>query len=153
MTGKAPQHGMSLIVRTVTRWLSSFILLFGVFMVLYGHHSPGGGFAGGVVIACAFILVRLAGGKPESAQTLPDITAETLGILGPILFLLVALAGMWLGEAFLDNFLLAEENPGGGGLLSGGTIQLCELAIGFAVSMSLFAAFAALSASDVSKEE
>ena len=39
--------GMSMIVRTVTRWLKGPILLFGIYIVLYGHITPGGGFGGG----------------------------------------------------------------------------------------------------------
>ena len=59
-----PRPGMSMIVRTVTRWLKGPILLFGIYIVLYGHITPGGGFGGGVIIACAFILVMLAlGGR------------------------------------------------------------------------------------------
>ena len=45
------RHGMSLVVKTVTGWLKAFILLFGIYIVLYGHLTPGGGFAGGVVVA------------------------------------------------------------------------------------------------------
>ncbi len=55
-----PKEGMSLIVKTVNRWLKGFILLFGIYLVLYGHLTPGGGFPGGVVIACAFMLITLA---------------------------------------------------------------------------------------------
>ena len=57
------QPGMSMIVRTVTRWLKGPILLFGIYIVLYGHITPGGGFGGGVIIACSFILITLALGE------------------------------------------------------------------------------------------
>ena len=39
----AQEPGMSLIVRTAARWLKPFILLFGGYIVLYGHLTPGGG--------------------------------------------------------------------------------------------------------------
>ena len=55
--------GMSLTVKTVARWLKGPILLFGIYMVLYGHITPGGGFGGGVVIGLAFILVTLVSGE------------------------------------------------------------------------------------------
>ncbi len=57
MTERSP--GMSMIVKTVTRWLKGPILLFGIYIVLYGHITPGGGFGGGVIIASAFILVMV----------------------------------------------------------------------------------------------
>ena len=59
MTPDRRPEGMGIIVKTVARWLKGFILLYGIYLVLYGHLTPGGGFAGGVVIACAFILLTM----------------------------------------------------------------------------------------------
>ena len=53
---KEPQ-GMSLIVKTITRLTVGLILLFGIYIVLHGHLSPGGGFAGGVIIALSFTAI------------------------------------------------------------------------------------------------
>ena len=39
-------RGMTLIVKTITALLIGFILLFGFYVILTGHLSPGGGFAG-----------------------------------------------------------------------------------------------------------
>ena len=149
MSRNATEPGMSLIVKTVTHWLKAFILLFGIYVVLYGHVSPGGGFAGGVVVACAFILLTLAWGKEIAGKVLSDRVAAILGGLGALLFLGVAVAGMWCGKAFLHNFL-AHEAGAKPGFLSGGMIEVCEIAIGFIVSMSLFLAFSALSTLHVS---
>ncbi len=43
---KENQAGMTLIVKTITRLTVGLILLFGIYIVLHGHLSPGGGFAG-----------------------------------------------------------------------------------------------------------
>ena len=40
--------GMTVIVKTITRWVKVFIFLFGAYIIVTGHLSPGGGFAGGV---------------------------------------------------------------------------------------------------------
>ena len=40
--------GMSVIVKTVTRLTVGLIFLYGIYIVLHGHLTPGGGFAGGV---------------------------------------------------------------------------------------------------------
>ena len=61
--------GMGVTVKTVTRWLKGPILLFGIYLIMYGHITPGGGFGGGVVIASAFILITLAAGE-DAAQHL-----------------------------------------------------------------------------------
>ena len=54
--------GMTLIVKTITALLIGFITLFGFYIVLTGHISPGGGFAGGVILAAGLLLVILAFG-------------------------------------------------------------------------------------------
>lgn len=61
---------MSLIVKTVTRLTVYFILLYGIYITISGHVSPGGGFAGGVIIALAFIQVMLAFGKEVALKRL-----------------------------------------------------------------------------------
>lgn len=38
--------GMGVTVKTVTRWLKGPILLFGIYLIMYGHITPGGGFGG-----------------------------------------------------------------------------------------------------------
>ena len=68
--------GMTLIVKTITRLLFGFIILYGVSIVLYGHLTPGGGFAGGVILACGFILLVLSFGR-DAAQ----ISTERVGFL------------------------------------------------------------------------
>ena len=52
--------GMTLIVKTVTRWVKVFIFQYGIYVIITGHLAPGGGFAGGVIIACSYILLTLA---------------------------------------------------------------------------------------------
>ena len=78
--------GMSLIVQTVSNWLKGFILLYGIHIILYGHLTPGGGFAGGVIAASAFVLITLAEGRREGRKTFPPkaaATGDSLGVRGP----------------------------------------------------------------------
>ena len=43
--------GMTVIVKTITGLISGLILLFGIYIVAHGHLTPGGGFAGGIIIS------------------------------------------------------------------------------------------------------
>lgn len=60
----------SIILSTVSRLLTGLMLVFSVFLLLRGHNLPGGGFAGGLVAAAAFVLHALASGIPSARQLL-----------------------------------------------------------------------------------
>ena len=110
----------SRIVKTVTRDLLPFILLFGVYIILYGHLSPGGGFQGGVILASAVLLVVVVHGIGRFQKFIPYLTvAETVGVA---LFVLIGMIGIAYGKQFLVNF---------------GTIPLMNIIIGLKVFVGL----------------
>ena len=142
--------GMSLIVKRVTRYTVGLILLYGIYIVLHGHLTPGGGFAGGVIIALSFIHLVLAFGKEEAEKTLPKGLLSLGESLGGIFFLALGLIGLTGGFFFL-NFLAGYGKPFS--LASAGIIPLCNIAIGLKVGTGLFAIFLALSVFKFAKEE
>ncbi len=50
----------SIILRTMARLLASLLLLASLYLLWRGHNAPGGGFAGGIMAAAAFVLVSVA---------------------------------------------------------------------------------------------
>lgn len=136
------RSGMSLIVKEVTKLVTGFIALFAAYITLYGHLTPGGGFVGGVILACCFILTVLAYGKDFAGQMISDAGAKSWDTFGAALFLLVALVGYTAGD-FFANFL---PHPGNFKLVSAGTIPLANVAIGIKVAACVLGAFLALSA-------
>ena len=142
MNKNPSSEGMGEIVQTVARWLKGFILTYGIYVVLYGHITPGGGFEGGVIIACGFILPVLASGRMDFNRN----AASLLYSGGVLLFLALALTGIWMsGGAFFHNFI---ETPAGSrfSLFSGGIIPIANIGIGLTVASSLFLAFMIVSA-------
>lgn len=133
-------HGMTEIVKNIIKIFAGFTLLFGIYIVIYGHITPGGGFAGGVIIAGAFILLTIAYGKRLTLQKLNQKVAATLDSLGALLFLSIALLGI-IGGYFFSNVLPKGEPFH---LFSAGIIPFCNIAIGLKVGASLFAVFIAL---------
>jgi len=136
-----PRPGMTLIVKEVTKLVSGFIALYAAYIVLYGHLTPGGGFAGGVILACGFILIVLAFGRDFAAQVISDAGAKSWDTFGAMLFLLVALVGYRVG-AFFSNFLPLRSNFR---LVSAGAIPVSNIAIGIKVAACLLGVFLALS--------
>lgn len=135
-----PKTGMSLIVKTITRLTVGLILLFGIYIVLHGHLSPGGGFAGGVIIALSFVHLMLAFGKDVAIKKLPKNVALSLESIGALMFLSIAILGFFGGAFFLN--LLNKGTPFK--LFSAGTIVLSNIAISLKVGVGLFAIFLAL---------
>lgn len=131
---------MSLIVKTITRFVSAITMVFGAYIILHGHLTPGGGFAGGVILASGFILITLAFGADTALKILPAWAAAFFESLGGLIFLGLALFGISGGFFFL-NFLPAGE---AGKLFSGGFLPLCNIAVGMKVGSALFAVFTAL---------
>ncbi len=127
--------GMSIIVKTVTRISVWLIILYGIYIIVHGHLTPGGGFGGGVVIALAFLNVMLAYGKEFTEkwlnfQLLHDIESSSVTV-----FLVVGILGISLGGAFLANFLSKGDLFE---LYSAGVIPVFNILIGIKVGISLF---------------
>ena len=129
--------GTSIVVRTVARWVVAFIFLYGLYIVAFGHLSPGGGFAGGVILACAFVLELMAWGKESAVSALPFRIAKRLDSTGALLFLALAATGLLAGTFFI-NFIQKAAPGRPLALFNGGIIPLSNLAIALKVCTSLF---------------
>ncbi len=90
-----------LILPTATTYLMPVLLLFSLFLLLRGHNEPGGGFAGGLVAAAAFVLLSIASGVAVARRALA-IDPRTL-VGGGLLLMLVsgAVAPLVYGEPYL----------------------------------------------------
>ncbi len=133
--------GMTPIVKQVAALISGLVFLYGCYIIFHGHLTPGGGFAGGTIIAGSFILLIIANGiqyfrlKKEKEDS---SLAEGSGIL---LFLLFATVGLFLtSHVFFRNFL-----PSGtpGELVSAGVIPLYNIFVGIEVAAGLLSIFLA----------
>ena len=98
--------GMTIIVKTISSWVKVLIFLFGIYITLFGHLTPGGGFAGGVILASSYVLLMLAFGREYTEENLPLPVASKLDSVGALLFIAIALCGLFYGTAgFFYNFI------------------------------------------------
>ena len=141
--------GMTIIVKTISSWVKVLIFLFGIYIVLFGHLTPGGGFAGGVILASSYVLLMLAFGREFAEENLSLPVASKLDSVGALLFAAVALCGLLYGAAgFFWNFIHQKYLMGTDyefNLVSAGTIPLSNIAIGLKVGASLFLVILTLS--------
>ena len=131
--------GMTIIVKTISSWVKVLIFLFGINIVIFGHLTPGGGFAGGVILASSYVLLMLAFGREFAEKNLSLPAASKLDCIGAFAFAMVAILGSVFGGCFFVNFLYQKYLPGRPlDLISAGTIPLSNMAIGLKVGASLF---------------
>lgn len=135
---------MSRIVRTITNLLYGFIMVYGFYVIVHGHLTPGGGFQGGAIVASAFALLLVTYGKQGAEHYLHGDIFSIIESTGLVLFIAFAFFG--LGITFFYNFM---ANSGGlfgntavigvnpGDLNTGGTIPIMNMAVGLEVLAAL----------------
>ena len=125
--------GEDLIIKTSVRLLVPFIQLFGLYVIVHGHYSPGGGFQGGVILGASFILLALAYDLKTSQDYMPIWANALLGNLGPVIFIGVGALCAIFGGLFLDYSALDVLIPLGPVEWRSFGIFLVEVGVGLAV--------------------
>ncbi len=120
------------ILQTASKILFPFITLFGVYVMIYGHLSPGGGFQGGVIIASGVLLLLISYQNFE----VPHALIVALETLAGISYVLIGLLGLWILDHFLGNFLPHDISQMGM-LISGGIIPLIYIIVGVKVGSEM----------------
>jgi multicomponent Na+:H+ antiporter subunit B len=98
----------SLILRTASRALMPLLLLYGLFLLMRGHNAPGGGFAGGLVVAAAYALHSFAFGI-EAARRAVVVDPSRLIGTGLLLALGSGLLPLLTGKPFLKTLWVWPE--------------------------------------------
>jgi multicomponent Na+:H+ antiporter subunit B len=106
-------------------------IVFGGYVVAHGAITPGGGFQGGVVLACGAFVVFLAGETIAMKRVAPEKLLELGHSAGAAGFALLGIGGLVFAGVFFENFLDLGKP---GSLNSAGTIPLVSISIGLEVA-------------------
>ncbi|MFE8945082.1 MnhB domain-containing protein [Streptomyces sp. NPDC007856] len=110
-------------------------LVTGLYVIAHGQLSPGGGFQGGVVAATALHLLYLGADYHALERIRPLAVYEASDSLAVSSYLVLGVAGVLAGTAFLANTLLPYGTFNT--LSSGGTVPLLNAAIGMEVASAI----------------
>ena len=121
------------IVETATELLLPMVILFGIYVFMNGHLSPGGGFQGGAIIASGTMFLLLA--LPESH--ISRLMIATIESLSGFSYVVVGVLGALLAGGFLDNRIMDLGTYGA--LFSAGAIPLIYVFVGLKVGFELSA--------------
>lgn len=119
------------LLKTGIKVLFPLIVLFGFYIIIHGHLSPGGGFQGGVIIASAFLLKFLTTDNKFILNHKLLTLFESLSGAG---FVLVGILSVFLINKFLGNFLPLGEM---GNLFSSGVLPIIYIFVGMKVASEI----------------
>jgi multicomponent Na+:H+ antiporter subunit B len=130
-TDRTQIPGPSESIQVWTLGLTGPTVLFGLYIVLHGQLTPGGGFQGGVILATAPLLIYLAGNFKLFKRVTSYHWIEFAEATGALGFLIIGLIPLLRGARFLENFLSYGSK---GDPFSGGTMPLISAATGLEVA-------------------
>jgi multicomponent Na+:H+ antiporter subunit B len=119
-------------LQTASKYLFPIILLFGIYIMVYGHLSPGGGFQGGVVIASGVLLLLISHKEFE----VPHGVIVSLETFAGVSYVFIGLIGLMVLDTFLGNFIPHDISQLGM-LMSGGIIPIIYIIVGIKVGSEM----------------
>jgi multicomponent Na+:H+ antiporter subunit B len=91
-----------IIIRTVARILVPFIQIYALYVIMHGHHSPGGGFQGGVILGASFILYLITHGIEDAKERMSELKACLFSSFGLLIYSGIGLLCLIQGSNYLD---------------------------------------------------
>jgi multicomponent Na+:H+ antiporter subunit B len=117
----------------ICRIAATVTLLFGLYVVLHGTVTPGGGFQGGVICGSSLVLLYLGEGYQVWRRIVRGPVLDALEGGGAFAFVAAAALPLLLGHAVLENILPYGQPKD---LFSGGLMVVANFAVGVSVSGS-----------------
>ena len=125
-----------LILQQIAKVLVPLILMFGMYVIMNGHISPGGGFSGGAVMGAGLILYLTAFGFKKSERFFTIRTFRAVSCTALTFYAVSKTYSFFTGANDLHSFI----TPGTPGrLFSAGLIPYLNLAVGLVVCCTMYA--------------
>ncbi len=90
------------LIKETLKLLYPIILLFGIYLIVYGHDGPGGGFQGGVVLASSYIIKYIANDSTR-------LDLEKINYMEKMLYFLLVLFSFLVIVYSLDFVLVSDR--------------------------------------------
>ena len=124
------------ILQKITFLLFPIIVIFGIYVILNGHISPGGGFSGGAIIGAGLILYANAFGFEKLNRFFTEKTYKTISFSALAFYCLAKSYSFFTGANHLESGI-PLGNPGA--ILSSGLILPLNICVGLVVACTMYA--------------
>lgn len=127
------------ILQLIAKILVPVIFVFGIYVVVNGQNSPGGGFSGGAILGAGLILYVNAYGFHKTQRFFNEKVYVVCKVAAICMYGLIGLYYYTMGANGLDNHI-----PLGipGAILSGGIILPIDICVGLEVACTMYAFYA-----------
>ena len=133
------------LLRHAAHFLTPFILLFGIYVVVNGHLSPGGGFSGGIIIGSGLIFYATACGQKTVSRFFDRKAFYILNFICLAIYAGAKSYSFFLGANHMEN-PIPKGIPGA--ILSGGLILPLNICVGIVVACTMYAFYALFNKGD-----
>jgi len=127
------------ILRTIGFFVVPFILMFGIYVLLNGHLSPGGGFSGGAIMGAALILYANVYGFEKTEKFFTEKTYKWVSFSALTFYCLAKSYSFYMGAHHLESGILLGTP---GDIISSGLILPLNICVGMVVACTMYAFFA-----------
>ncbi len=127
------------ILQKVAHVLAPVIFLFGIYIILNGHLSPGGGFSGGAMIGAGLTLYVAAFGFEKTERFFNERVYRIVKVTALMLYGCIVLYYFYTGANGLANLIPLGE---AGRILSGGITLPINIFVGSEVACTIYAFYA-----------
>ncbi len=147
------QKSDDIIIKTLARILVPFIQIYALYVIMHGHHSPGGGFQGGVILAASLILLMITHGVKDTQKRISEKAVAIFSSSGVFIYAGIGVVCLILAGNYLDYSNLAKllhVDPAQARSLG---ILGIEIGVGLAVMAVMFSVFFDISRGEVSEKD
>ncbi len=127
------------ILQKMSAIIFPIIMVFGIYVVLNGHLSPGGGFSGGAVLGAGFILYLNAFGFEKTERFMNAGTVKWITFSALMVYCLAKSYSFFTGANHLDSHI-PLGTPGA--ILSSGLILILNICVGMVVACTMYSFYA-----------
>lgn len=123
------------ILQAAAKVLVPVIIIFGIYVILNGHLSPGGGFSGGAIIGAGLILYLNAFGFQKTEKLFTEKTYKWISFGALTTYCLAKSYSFYTGANHLESHI-----PLGipGHILSSGLILILNICVGLVVACTMY---------------
>ncbi len=132
---KTPQAKPDPILKAAATLLTPFILIFGIYIVLNGHLSPGGGFSGGAIIGAGLILAANAFGFEQTGRFFTRKTYSVVSLFALLFYSAAKSYSFYTGANHIES-IIPKGTPGA--ILSSGLILPLNICVGMVVACTMY---------------